>query len=118
MSQMVKHCQSFPIRSWVDRPRNCESSRYLAFYFQGCQTYFCLPIALSNLGCLIFLIPGTFHLKRWSLSSPCCPASDHFPLNSDPTNLALTGKAEVYLHQTALSSSLSRNFVYKALTII
>jgi hypothetical protein len=69
---------------------------------------------LVHLRLLIFLIPGTFHPKRWSLSSPRCPASKHFPLNSDPLNLALTGKAEVCLHQNALSSPLSTIFISKA----
>ncbi len=48
--------------------------------------------------------------KRWSLSSPFCPASRHFTSNSIPLNLALAGKAEIYLHQNALSSLLSDTF--------
>ncbi len=67
---------------------------------------------LVTLGSPISLIPGTFHLKRWSLSSPRCPASEHFALIS---NLALTWKAEYCLHQNALSSPLSRDFISKAL---
>jgi hypothetical protein len=38
-----------------------------------------------------------------------------FTLDSYPLNLALTGKAEVYLHQNALSSLLSTNFISLAL---
>jgi hypothetical protein len=58
----------------------------------------------------MFLVPGTFHPKRWSLSSAICPALKHFLSNSNPLNLALTWKAEVCLHQNALSSPLVRFF--------
>jgi hypothetical protein len=44
---------------------------------------------LSPFGFPIFLIPGTFHLKRWSLSSAPCPASEEFPFNSNPPDLCL-----------------------------
>src|SRR5882757_8209223 len=104
---MVKY-QSFPIRSLVDLPHTCcEASPCLAFHFRDCQNCFCLLITLSNFGSPIFLIPGTFHPKRWSLSSPRCPASNIFPFGSDPLNLALIWKAEVSLHRHALSSPLS-----------
>jgi hypothetical protein len=63
----------------------------------------------------IFHIPGTSHPKRWSLSSPPCPASKHSPFDSDPLNLALTGKTEVGLPQNTPSSPLSTNFISKAL---
>src|SRR6266849_2734564 len=110
----MKH-QPFPIRYWVDLPQVCESSPCLGFHFWGCQNYFCLLLTLSTFGSPIFLIPGIFHPKRWSLSSPCCPASEYLPLDSNPLNLALIGKAEVCLHQNALSSPLSTNFISKAL---
>src|ERR1700733_10502406 len=103
---MLKRCQSFPIHSWVDLPHVCDTSSCLTSHFRDCQNSFCLLLTLSNLRSLIFLIPGTFHPKRWSLSYPCCPASKHFHLNSNPLNLALTGKAEVCIHQNALSSPL------------
>jgi hypothetical protein len=90
---MVKRCQSFPIRSWIDLPHVCNSSPCMAFHFRDCQNCFCLLITLSTLRSPISLIPGTFHPKRWSLRSPCCPASKHFRLNSNPLNLALAGKA-------------------------
>jgi hypothetical protein len=44
--------------------------------------------------------------KLSSLSSPCCPASEHLTLISNPLNLALAGKADVRLHQNVLSSPL------------
>jgi hypothetical protein len=112
---MVKRCQSFPspIRSWVDLPHVCDTSNYLAFHFRGCQNCFRLLLTLSTLGSLISLIPGTFHPKRWSLSSPRCPASKHLCLNSDPLNLALTGKPAVRLHQNVLSSPLSIFLLFK-----
>jgi hypothetical protein len=72
-------------------------------------------VDLERLSSSIFLIPGTFHPKRWSLSSPRRPASKNFALDSDPPNLALTGKAQVCHHQTAPSSPLSENFISKAL---
>src|SRR6266566_6997839 len=114
---MTKRCQPFPfpIRSWVDLPHVCNSSAWIAFHFPDCQNCICRLLTLSPFGSLIFLIPGTFHPKRWSLSFPCCPASHHLSLNSNPLNLALTGQAEVCLHQNALSSPLSSNFVSKAL---
>src|SRR6266852_1909863 len=111
----MKRRQSFPIRSWVDLPLVCDPSSGLAFHFQDCQNYFCLLLTLSNLGSLIFLIPGTFHPKRWSLSSSRCPASKYFPLNSDPLNLALIWKVQICLHHNALSSPLSAIFDSKAL---
>src|SRR6267154_2183401 len=108
---MVKCCQPFPIHSWVDPPHVCKPSPYLAFHFRDCQTCFCLPLTLSNFGLQISLIPGTSHPKRWSLSSPCHPTSKDFTFNSNPLNLTLTGKAEVCLHQNAVSSPLSKNCI-------
>ncbi len=64
---------------------------------------------------MIYLIPGTFHPKRWPLPSPCCPVSEYFTLNSYPLNLALTGKPEVCLHQNDLLFPLSIIFVSRAL---
>src|SRR6266849_6171634 len=113
----MKRCQSFqfPIRSWVDLPLFCNPSFWMAFHFRDCQTFFCLLLTLSTLISSIFLIPGTFHPKRWPLSSPLCPASKNFPLNSNPLNLALIWKAQVCLHQTDLSSPLSTGLNSKAL---
>src|SRR6266849_2044485 len=90
--QTMKRGQSFPfpIRSWVDLPHVCDTSTYLAFLFRDCQNHFFLLLTLSSLTLLIFLIPGTFHPKRSSLSSPRCPASEHFSLDSNPIILALT----------------------------
>src|SRR6266852_9853572 len=98
---------SFPIPSWVDLPHTCETSPCVAFHSRDCQNFFCLLITLSDFSFLLSLIPGTFHLKRWSISSPHCPASSIFTLDSDPLNLALIGKAEVCLQPNALSSPLS-----------
>src|SRR6266849_9679348 len=84
----------------------------MAFHFRDCQNYFVLLIVLSTFGSPISLIPGTSHLQRWSLSSPHCPASELFPLIS---YLALTGEAEVCLHQNALSSPLSTILISMAL---
>jgi hypothetical protein len=106
--RLLPEFQSFPIRSWMDLRHVCESSNSMAFHFRDCQNCFCLLITLSNFGSLTFPIPGTFHPKRSSLSSPCCPVSEHFPLNSDLLNLALTWKPQVSLHQNALSSPLSK----------
>src|SRR6266852_9848156 len=115
---MVKYCQSFPIRSWVYLPPVYYTSYCLAFHFRDCQNCFCLLLTLSGFSSPKFLIPGIFHPKRWSPSSPCCPASERFPLNSSPLNLALTGKAEVCLHQNAPSSPPSTPSVLKALANI
>ena len=57
-----------------------------------------LPKLLLSATHLVYLylygIPHIFHPKRWLLSSPYCPASKLFPLNFNPLNLALNGKAE------------------------
>src|SRR5713101_2341618 len=112
---MMKHYLSFPIRSWVDLHQVLNMSACLAFHFQDCQKCFCLRLTLSTSGTLIFLIPGTFHPKRWSLSSALCPASKYFSLNSNPLNLALIGKAEVCVHPT-LYPPCSRQFHFKGVT--
>ena len=65
-----------------------------------------------NFTLMIFLIPGTFHPKRWSLSSPRCPASKHSTLYSNPLDLALTGKSKVCPYQNALYS-FSRHFSFQ-----
>jgi hypothetical protein len=99
------------IRSWMDLPRVCNSSPWIAFLFRDCPDYSCLLLTLSSFGSIMSLIPGTFHPKRWSISSPCCPASNHFSLNSNPLNLALTGKPDDRLHQNVLSSPLWHLFI-------
>src|SRR6266849_8237359 len=66
---MVKH-QSFPIPSWVDLPHVWNTSSCMAFHSRHCQNY--LPLTSSIFTFTIFLIPGTFHPKRWSISSPRC----------------------------------------------
>src|SRR6266478_3709193 len=115
---MVKYHRSFPIRSWVDLPHVCNTFSWTAFHFRDCQTYFCPLLTWSTSALLISLIPGTFHPKRWPLSSPCCPASIHFTFDSNPLNLALTGKSDVRLHRNALSSPLSYFFILKGLSNI
>src|ERR1700674_2864657 len=112
---MVDRCQSFPIRSWMDLPHVCEDSDCLTFHFRDCQNCFCQLLTLSTFTLKIYLIRGTFHPKRSSLSSPCCPALNHSPLNSNRLNLALTGKLDVLLHRNVLSSLLSTTFVSKGL---
>src|SRR6266849_3476505 len=113
--QTVKRCQPFPfpIRSWVDLPHVCDSSRWMAFYFRECQICFHLPITLSTFRSTIFPIPDTFHPKRWSLSSPRCPTSKDLNFNSDRLSLALTGKPDVRLHQIVLSFPPSILFISK-----
>src|SRR6267154_1258027 len=103
---MMQHHLSFPIPSWADLPHICDSSAWIPFYFREYRNYFCLLLALATSPSVIFPIPGTFHPKRWSLSSARCPASNHFTLNSDPLNLALTWKSEACLRQNALSCPL------------
>src|SRR6266436_96983 len=110
-----KHHQLFPIRSWVDLPHVCKPSNWMAFHFRDCQNCFCPLITLSPFTYTISPIPDTFHPKRWSLSSPCCPASMNFTLFSNPLNLALTRKPEVCPHQNALSSLIFTNFDSRAL---
>ena len=110
--------QSFPIRSWVDLPHVCDTSRWKASHFRDCQICFCLLLTLSPLSLKIFLTPGTFHPKQWSLSSPCCPASKHFTLDSYALNLDLTGKPQVRLHRNVISSPPSKNFISKGLSSI
>src|SRR6266446_5895733 len=113
---MVKHHLSFQIRSWADLPLICEASGWKAFHFRDCQNCFCPQLTLTTSTFLISLIPGTFHPRQWSLSSPCCPASEHFALNSNPLNPALTGQTDVRLHQSVLPSPLSIGFVSKGLS--
>src|SRR6266478_4381397 len=104
---MVKHHRSFPIRSWVELPHVCNSSICLAFHFRDCQNCFCPLLTFPTSTLLVSLTPGTFHPRRWPLSSPCCPTSKAFPFTSHPLNPALAGKADVCLHQNVLSSPLS-----------
>src|SRR6266481_6363663 len=113
---MVKRCRSFPIRSWMDLPHVCDTSNCLAFHFWECQNCFCQLLSLSTFISIKYLIRGTFHPKRSSLSSPSCPALNHFPLDSNPLNLALAAKLDVFLHQDVLSSPLSTTFVSKGLS--
>jgi hypothetical protein len=49
----------------------CDSSPCLLFHFRDYRIYFCLPPTSSISLFSIFLIPGTFHPRRWSLASPC-----------------------------------------------
>jgi hypothetical protein len=83
-----------------------------------CLIFFCLLLTLLALTSPLFPIPDTFHPKRSSLPSPCCPASNILYLNSNPLNLALTGKPDVRLHQNVLSSPLSFIFISKVLSNI
>ena len=76
---MVKH-QPLPTRSWVDLPHSWNTSHCLLFDFCDRQTYFCLPNTVTNLRSAIFLISGTFHPKRWSLSSPYPTSLKQVPL--------------------------------------
>ena len=103
--------QSFPNRSWVDLPHICDNSFWMEFHFRGFKHCYCLLLTLSNFDSPIFLIPSTFHPKRWSLSSAHWQVLKRFPLDLTPLNLALTGKAEVGLHQSALSSPLSGDLI-------
>jgi hypothetical protein len=95
----------------VDLPHVCDTSRWKAFHFRDCQICFCLLLTLSPLSLKRFLTPGTFHPKQWSLSSPCCPASKHFTLDSYALNLDLTGKPQVRLHRNVISSPPSKTFM-------
>jgi hypothetical protein len=63
----VERRQSSPIRSFLDLPHVCKPSRWITF--RDYQICFFLPLTLSPFGSLIFLIPRTFHPKRWSPSS-------------------------------------------------
>ena len=85
------------------------------YHFRDCRNYFCPLLASSIYYSMIFLILGTFHPKRWSLSSPFCPTSKHFFLGSNLLNITLTRKAEVYLCQNAPSSLLLTKFVSSVL---
>ena len=62
--------QFFPIHSWVDLRHVCDTSTCLAFHFRDYQTFFCLPPTSFIFPLKIFLIPGTFHPRRWSLAFP------------------------------------------------
>src|SRR6266567_5905493 len=64
-------CQFFPIHSWVDLRQVCDSSSWIPFHFRDYRSYSCLPPTSSIFGLEIFLIPGTFHPRRWPLASPC-----------------------------------------------
>src|SRR6266567_8818136 len=70
----VKTCrtgQFLPIHSWVDLRHVCDTSPCIPFHFRDYRDYFCLPPTSSVFGLEIFLIPGTFHPRRWPLASPC-----------------------------------------------
>jgi hypothetical protein len=88
--------------------------------FQGLPKLLLSATHLVNLsfGSTVFLIPGTFHPKRLSLSSPCCPALNNLPLDSNPLNLALTAKRDVLIHRGVLSSQLSHLLISKGLSNI
>ena len=108
--QLWSHDETPPVipDSFLDGSAHVwNTSPCMAFHFQDCQTCFCRLITLSTLRSPIFLIPGTFHPKRWSPPFALCPASKYFPLDSNHLDLTLTGKAEVCLHRNALSSPLS-----------
>src|SRR6266478_4370374 len=115
---MAKHNWSLPMRSWVDLPHVCESSSWMAFHFRDCQNCFCPLLISSTSTFLISLIPGTFHPRQWPLSSPCCPALKNFSFDSSRLNPALTGKADIRLHQNILSSPLSDILFSKGLSNI
>ena len=71
-----------------------------------CQSCFYPLLTLSTFTFITLLTPGTSHSRQSSFSSLCCPASNHFTLNPNLLNLALTAKLDVVLHQTILSSLL------------
>src|SRR6266403_2216451 len=102
----------------MDLPHVCNSFYFLASHFRDCRNCFCLLLTSSTFTFSIYLILGTFHPKRSSLSSPSCPALKNFTLDSNPLNLALTSKLDVLLHPNVLSSPLSTSFVSKGLSNI
>jgi hypothetical protein len=57
--------QFFPIHSWVDLRHVCDPSPSVTFHFRDYRTYFCLPPTSPVFPFTIFLIPGTFHPRRW-----------------------------------------------------
>ena len=89
-----------PDSFWMDLSHVCDTSSCLAFHFRDYQNYYYLLLTLSTSLSLVFLIPGTFYPMRWSLFSSCCPASKNFSSDSNPLNLALTGKPDVRLIKT------------------
>jgi len=76
---MTKMRRSFPIRSWVDLPRVCDHSGWMAFHFRDYRSYFCPPITLSLFAFGEFLVPDTFHPRRWSPRSQADRASRRPP---------------------------------------
>ena len=63
--------KSFPIPSWVDLPHVWSISGWNASHSREYQRYFRLPLTSSIFALSIFLLPGTFHPRRWSLAFPC-----------------------------------------------
>src|SRR6266852_6665871 len=112
---MVNRPWSFLIPSWVDLPHVFDPSPCIPSQFRDYQLYFCLPITSPSLTFLVFLIPCTFHPRRWPLAFPRCSATERLSLNSYPLDHALTrtGKSDVRLRCHALSSPVSIGFTSK-----
>src|SRR5258707_15230186 len=94
------------IRSWEDLHHIYACSSSSAFHFQDYRNFFLLPLTLSILHFTAFLIPVTFHPRRWPLASPRRPASRNLSLNSNLLDLALSSRADVRLHPPGLPPPL------------
>jgi hypothetical protein len=109
--RLFSHIKTLPVISYSFLGGICPTSSgnlHLVWHSisRNCQNSFCLLLTLSTLHSLMSFIPDTFHPKRSSLSSPCCPAMNGSPLYSNPLYVALTAKLDVFLHQNVLSSPL------------
>src|SRR6266576_2961811 len=109
--------QSFPILSWVDLPRACNSSACMAFHIHHYRIYFGPQETLSISPFRVSLDLGTFRPRRWSITSPTYPGSKHFVLSFVPVDLIPSQEA-VPLPWHAPSSPLSTGYVLKALPSI
>jgi hypothetical protein len=52
------------------RLRSLRRSGWIEFHFRDYRSYFCSPITLSLFAFGSFLVPDTFHRRRWSLPCP------------------------------------------------
>ena len=71
----VLHRSLWSYKVAIGRTRGRDHLSCMAFHFRPYRNCFYLPVALSRFT-LSFLIPGTFHPRRWSLACLHCPDSN------------------------------------------
>jgi hypothetical protein len=66
----VNRYQSFPIRSWVDLHHVCNHLNWNMFHSRDYRNFFCPPLTSPNFPFRLFLLPDTFHPRRWLQAFP------------------------------------------------